>query len=170
MRVLNRIEKSRHVCSPGHRYWRLTLLHEKGIDEWGGTLFLFRCDCGNTLVCRWKEKKWCDRCAVNRRPSRTLDLTEEQKMRRTFYSYHSGAVTRKLHFCIDFERFSALIILPCRYCGETPARGLDRINNDGDYVEENVVPCCKQCNSAKSDMTSEQFFTWIEKVYNHLNL
>jgi 5-methylcytosine-specific restriction endonuclease McrA len=46
--------------------------------------------------------------------------------------------------------------------------GLDRIDNNLPHTEENVVPCCKQCNKAKSYRSQEEFFEWVENVYKNL--
>jgi len=32
---------------------------------------------------------------------------------------------------------------------------------------ENLVPCCKFCNSSKSDYTYEEFMVWIERVISY---
>lgn len=45
--------------------------------------------------------------------------------------------------------------------------GVDRINTSGDYTPDNTVPCCKECNMAKSDRPVEEFVSWIDLVYNH---
>jgi hypothetical protein len=35
------------------------------------------------------------------------------------------------------------------------------------YTIENVVPCCKRCNQAKSDQSVVDFLAWIRRVYEH---
>jgi hypothetical protein len=96
---------------------------------------------------------------------------------------------------LDFETFLLLSQLPCRYCGRAPFRvynvsnnssssysksdyqkehgdfvynGLDRLDNTKMHTPDNVVPCCKDCNWAKAQMTEEQFREWIKLVYSHL--
>ena len=39
----------------------------------------------------------------------------------------------------------------CIYCGDTNNLGCDRIDNSLFHTEENVVPCCKECNIARMD-------------------
>jgi len=88
---------------------------------------------------------------------------------------------------IDFAR---LIRTQCFYCGgglsnarartygrnrKRPAdgvvleyNGLDRIDPDGGYTLENVVPCCATCNRAKLDYSQDEFYTWVTRVANHI--
>jgi hypothetical protein len=45
--------------------------------------------------------------------------------------------------------------------------GLDRIDSDKGYTLDNVVPCCRNCNRAKSDLTLGTFDAWLQRAYNH---
>lgn len=90
---------------------------------------------------------------------------------------------------MPFEDFFELSQQNCKYCGEFPSNysnpacganssedmrqngyfthnGLDRINNDLPHSKENCVPCCKYCNYAKRERTTENFNEWICKVYH----
>lgn len=40
---------------------------------------------------------------------------------------------------------------PCVYCGDTHRIGCDRIDNSRGHTKDNVVPCCVECNTARSD-------------------
>jgi hypothetical protein len=78
-----------------------------------------------------------------------------------------------------------LIKSDCHYCGEPPSNkmnyiqkyfsyqfhynGLDRINSKKGYIIGNVVPCCKKCNLAKSDLSYTDFINHISKIYKHIN-
>jgi hypothetical protein len=42
--------------------------------------------------------------------------------------------------------------------------GLDRIDNTKTHTIDNIVPCCKYCNFAKSSLTLEEFYDWIKKI------
>lgn len=41
----------------------------------------------------------------------------------------------------------------CIYCGETDWKklGCDRVDNSKPHTKDNVVPCCKRCNTLKSN-------------------
>jgi 5-methylcytosine-specific restriction endonuclease McrA len=47
---------------------------------------------------------------------------------------------------------------------------MDRIDSSKNYSKENVVPCCKQCNSAKSTLSQEEFFNMIKAIYKNMVL
>lgn len=87
---------------------------------------------------------------------------------------------------LTFENFLILTKQNCYYCGTPPNNklksdsknnsqyykdncefiynGLDRINNDLPHDQENVVPCCANCNIAKSNHSYEEFMNWIAKI------
>jgi hypothetical protein len=86
-----------------------------------------------------------------------------------------------IEFSLQEELFRNLVTLPCVYCGSDSASkrlqpsgdeirftGIDRIDNSKPYDADNVVPCCKTCNRAKSDLSVSQFLKWIGDVYVHM--
>jgi hypothetical protein len=74
-----------------------------------------------------------------------------------FINAKNGAATRGKIWNITFERFSEMLELPCHYCNnvlcskEGYGSGLDRIENEKDYNPDNVIPCCKICNSVRNN-------------------
>lgn len=52
---------------------------------------------------------------------------------------------------LNKEEFKNIISKPCTYCGDIRKIGLDRIDNSKGHIKTNVVPCCYECNTAKSD-------------------
>jgi 5-methylcytosine-specific restriction endonuclease McrA len=51
------------------------------------------------------------------------------------------------------------------YEGETyHYNGIDRVDNEGDYTEDNVVTACYVCNRAKNSMSSTSFQKWLLNV------
>lgn len=89
--------------------------------------------------------------------------------------------------CITFEIFLEKSQMNCYYCGIFPQNkintfiyqksiqynidngdfiysGLDRINSDRYYTEDNIVPCCIACNRAKSDYSMDEFLLWVDKL------
>lgn len=49
---------------------------------------------------------------------------------------------------------------PCHYCGESDwtKLGCDRIDNSKPHTEDNVVPCCFECNRNRGLKTYEEFY------------
>ena len=90
----------------------------------------------------------------------------------------------------SFETFLKLSQEPCYYCGTLPKQtrnagnkkgwnaspyqlqdgyftynGLDRIDSNKGHTDDNVVPCCINCNQAKMDLSLEAFLLHVERMY-----
>jgi hypothetical protein len=79
--------------------------------------------------------------------------------------YVKGAQKRNINFALTKTRFNELILLPCFYCNhkkDGEVNGIDRLNNNQGYQEDNVVPCCETCNSMKGSQHPQEF---IDKLY-----
>lgn len=79
--------------------------------------------------------------------------------------YVKGAQKRRIHFALTKTRFNELILLPCFYCNHKKngeVNGIDRLDNNQGYQEDNVVPCCETCNSMKGSQHPQEF---IDKLY-----
>lgn len=68
-------------------------------------------------------------------------------------SYKSSDRKKGIEFNITKDQAIELLKQPCIYCGDSkPAGiGLDRIDNSKGHTIDNVVPCCYECNTARSD-------------------
>lgn len=85
------------------------------------------------------------------------------------------ASRRSLRWELSEQHWLDLAVQDCYYCGSMPGNmiksygfkynGLDRIDSSIGYTLTNVVTCCRICNMAKSDMSQQEFYNWIEKVY-----
>lgn len=103
------------------------------------------------------------------------------------YVYKKHAKERDLSYDLDYETFKQLVQKDCHYCGVEPLQvyqlknpktgeirsgipilynGIDRVDSSKGYFKDNVVPCCKVCNRAKSDLSLAEFKDWIIKLYN----
>jgi ribosomal protein L20 len=72
--------------------------------------------------------------------------------------YKKNAERRNTPFLLTEEEFKSFWQQPCSYCGaEIETIGLDRVDNDGPYHIDNVVSCCKSCNSSKNSKTLEEW-------------
>ncbi len=87
---------------------------------------------------------------------------------------------RGLDFDLTKPEFRKLAEQFCFYCGKSPSNfmkgpygpngdwyynGLDRVDSNRGYTKENTVSCCKRCNIAKNNQTSEEFFVQIKSIY-----
>ncbi len=60
-----------------------------------------------------------------------------------------------------------LIVAPCTYCGKDTGQGIDRIDSNRGYTDDNVCACCKTCNYMKRDLSLEDFKNHIALVYRY---
>lgn len=97
--------------------------------------------------------------------------------------YKYNAKAKKLEFTLTVETFREIITSPCFYCDREPTRehlhdkktnggfkcnGIDRVDNERGYTEENVVSCCTDCNWMKQQMSLEKFFNHIKNIFLNL--
>lgn len=158
---------------------------------------IVKCQCGKEKRF-WKysaitKQKTCG-CGTD-----SAGLTKEKRrmLKSRLNSYRRGAYKRGLDWSISYEDFAKITLENCAYCNKAPQRlnyfenapslqkdspnsdwekysiyfnGLDRIDSDEGYSLDNVVPCCKYCNRAKSDMSFDDFKLHIEEIYKWLHL
>ena len=67
----------------------------------------------------------------------------------------------------DFITWASIISTPCVYCGELQqlGNGIDRVNSNYDYIQNNMVSCCIMCNKMKSDYSVEVWKNKIKQIY-----
>lgn len=153
------------------------------------------CDCGetatvNTMQLTSGKTKSCG-CLRKREPQNKA-ANRLFALQKHLYQSTIARRNKKLGFinCITFEEFVSIVMEKCHYChapysttiedwkgrkignpkiSEAVLRcnGIDRIDNNKGYVTGNVVSCCKFCNTAKMDLTIEEFHAWIKRIYQH---
>lgn len=98
-------------------------------------------------------------------------VTVEYKINSRYKGYRERH-KEKFNFDIpvSIDEVTEIIIKPCFYCGEMdiPVNGLDRVDNTKGYEKDNVVSCCRRCNTMKLDLTVDEFKKKICKIYNHI--
>lgn len=91
-------------------------------------------------------------------------------MLRRFYNYPNQCKRRKkkIDFNLTLEQFANLTSQPCHYCGQlSPGKdyvGIDRVDNNQDYVVNNCVPCCSVCNMMKRSWSYTFFLFHTAKI------
>lgn len=78
---------------------------------------------------------------------------------------------------LTVEEIRTIMLSNCHYCGGSPKNrririaikytGIDRVDSNKGYISGNCVPCCNACNRAKSDMTLDEFNSWIKGLVNY---
>lgn len=178
----------------GDRFGRLTV---EGFELRGkNSVLISRCDCGNEKVF-WrksaiKNQDSCG-CGIN-----SNGITGKQRRSWTFryQGYKNGAKKRNYEWSLSITDFMYIASKPCFFCGQEPKEwecfsnapsvrkdspianaelykikisGIDRLNNNIGYTIDNSVPCCVYCNRAKSDLSMDNFFNHITKIYKWLS-
>jgi 5-methylcytosine-specific restriction endonuclease McrA len=172
----------------GCRFGYLMVLRRAESPKRGQAAWLCQCDCGATAeymtwqLCGGRRKSCGCRKYEGKLPP------GEAGLRSVFCGYRAGARRRGIPFELSLSDFGSLVRRPCTYCGSEPQQrahlngrssralsrgtclysGLDRVDSSKPYNVSNVVPCCKTCNYAKNDMSTEQFEAWITRAFNHL--
>jgi len=146
------------------------------------SIWLCKCSCGKELLVNTSSltsghTKSCG-CYKNDQIYKAMQARKlpnnEAGFNRVYQEYRvKNAERRDLPFELTKELFRELTQKPCHYCGVAHSKnqqgflynGIDRVDNTKGYVIGNVVPCCFTCNISKARMTSEEFFSWIERVH-----
>lgn len=120
--------------------------------------------------------------------SRLLSIEEKNNQsintsafNRLIYKMAKGAKDRGYEFDLSREKVYSLIKSNCYYCSIEPSgiykackerdlvfNGIDRIDNSKGYIDDNVVPCCFDCNSMKSIKDLPLFLSKIKMIYENL--
>jgi len=152
------------------------------------TKWLCRCDCGNEV---WVQRSSLRRKVNGARSCGCLIGIRNRELRRkeygfaakkhAYFNYTGRCKQRNIVFELDLDSFISIVKQNCYYCGVSPmnkivtgdnngdflCNGIDRVDNSKGYIEGNCVPCCRICNRAKDIMSKEEFFNWVEKIYNN---
>lgn len=113
------------------------------------------------------------------RKSKTLKPDNFSAKRLLYSRYKKEALQRNLEFSLTENFFFDIIQNNCFYCDAEPTQrvttgrfsnviynGIDRVRNNLGYYIDNVVACCKKCNTAKSNYSDIEFLSWVSRVYN----
>ena len=181
----------------GQKYHRLTVL-EGADPIGGRSAWACQCDCGTIKTIKTEELRsggtkscgcWNDEQRSARAEnmySKCIKYTPDITSARRVWK-HNG-----YNDYLSFEQFYELSQQNCHYCHTPPSNitnqaktdknasmhakingdfiynGLDRIDSSKKHTLENCVPCCKHCNYAKRDRTTQEFYDWIARVYQNI--
>ncbi|MGM0841378.1 MAG: hypothetical protein ACQEWE_11655 [Bacillota bacterium] len=153
----------------------LLLVEEFAFKEDRRSYWQCTCNCGSEPVVRHDHLKvgWTKSCGClpkkNLGPA-PMEDREVKLLQELFRNYRKDGIE------IEYERYIILAKSACHYCKGYTSRkekysgktfeinGIDRINSNLGYTINNVVPCCKICNSMKNQNSLDEFVDWIFRV------
>jgi hypothetical protein len=169
--------------------WRVTELAHRSVYKDGrgvprSTIRFYHCHCIN---CKISAIKSISSMKVGGCRNCSLLPKGYSGVSRAFGNYKRAAKKMKREFTITFKKFRELSGSRCHYCGAPPlltcksnnpnqksdwgncqCNGIDRINNNKGYTNENTVPCCFLCNRAKNSMTYRDFSDYWIKIISRI--
>tara|TARA_S200002703_G_scaffold159045_1_gene171246 strand:+ start:3060 stop:3620 length:561 start_codon:yes stop_codon:yes gene_type:complete len=125
---------------------------------------------GNTKSCGC----YASVAARNRRISKN-----HSEVTAVILGYKRHAKDRGLSWELSRDDVESVISMSCKYCGSKPSNvkrtknsiggglkysGIDRVDSGRGYTIENIVPACKICNYAKSNMSIDEFASWAKRL------
>lgn len=168
----------------GQTFNQLTVVAYSHVSPRGTHIWNCRCSCGNFHKASTGslEHETVKSCGCRRKQPRIRlgFLSQKSLISQLMAHYKQGAKRRRLDFYLNFAEFQQFILQDCYYCGIQPSQkyrptryksdlaytGIDRVDNSIGYQKDNCVPCCKACNSAKSNMSQSEFLNLIAKIYH----
>lgn len=157
-----------HRVAIGQRFGDLTVFGLEGRGAGKARLANCFCECGNVYPADIGQllRGITKRCRECSKPKKRWS-DEESHVRKQYINYRGGAARRGYDYRLSLDEFRGIYFLNCYYCGKTPAKGIDRRDNSQGYLLGNCVPCCKDCNLAKRDMTERDFLSWISRISSY---
>lgn len=130
-------------------------------------------ECNTTKTTKWYSGPTCRKCYGRSYAKQNKDYFAKRanRYRRTARgSYHvtkSNAKKRGIKWSLSFEEFELVRASGvCSYCkSDLPevCGGLDRMDSSKGYHINNVVPCCKDCNTLKShQLTHKEMISVVD--------
>lgn len=91
---------------------------------------------------------------------------KKNPVKAAIYQYKSKSKNRDIIWAISDRHAEDLMTDNCYYCGVPPntLNGIDRVDNQRGYEEDNVVTACLMCNIGKNDYTKAEFLSWALRV------
>ena len=182
------------------RYWRLLVISQaERIERRKWVRWNCKCDCWKNKIVfsdelsSWKSLScWCLKNEHLKNIWFQFRWNKDRK-KQILINYSNNSRFKKIGSELTFKDIERLSYWNCYYCWQEPNRiiedrscntkskwniskefikinWIDRIDSNWIYTRKNTVSCCKNCNTAKSVMTQDEFYKWIKKIYEFNNL
>jgi hypothetical protein len=177
------MRKEKKTVLVGEKYNRLYVKEFSHSDKRARKWFHVKCDCGNVKIVMGAamvsgNTKSCG--CYGKESARSKRISDNHsEVTAIMLGYKRHAEVRGFKWLLSREDVLGVIKMPCNYCGVQPSNvkrtknsigdglsysGIDRVDSSKDYTVDNIVPCCKICNYAKSNMPLAKFREWAIKI------
>jgi len=130
--------------------------------------------CGTHESYQWYTGPICKKCYQQTPQVKEAASKQQQKIGSRFAKSKQRGIKIHKEWAITIDEYAKLISKPCYYCEDFFAAkskygsGLDRIDNTKGYTVDNVLPCCKQCNSIRNNfLTVEETKIAVTAIINY---
>lgn len=171
----------------GKTFGRLTVIERAGSGAGGQAMWLCQCSCNKQTVVRGQHLRNGNTKSCGCLHTDTVGLPAgEAGFNKLLRRYKAEGDKRGFSFDLTDDEARALFTGDCAYCGRQPSQlnysgskkagrcftynGIDRVDSTIGYIPGNVVSCCGRCNSAKSDMTRDEFIELVRAIARNLQL
>ena len=123
-----------------------------------------------------RKPKYSERVKKEPKPRNPKHVRWQPLIVTKYYEYIKNAANRGYTFNLTEEEFKVLARKDCNYCGNPPQpklgllegeplfHGVDRVDNTIGYSVNNCVPCCGECNLAKSKLDVTEFLLKVKRI------
>jgi hypothetical protein len=137
---------------------------------------LWKCDkhgeYWSSISNRARSNAGCNKCAIEYR-------AENKKigaLNKAYNQFISACNKMKRKNNLTFNKWKTLVLSDCFYCGITSDKGrkiypynikingIDRVDNNIDYINGNIVSCCWMCNKMKGTLSKKDFLFQAEQI------
>lgn len=190
--------KPKMNIQPGDKKDLLTYIRPTEDRLGNGIVWEAKCDCGNITFVRPRTTRSCGCLHIISAKENGMGTRKYDPMiataRNVWVRYKTIDRAKEREMTIDFETFYTLSQENCYYCGSPPSNkankavaaayasdfakengdfiysGLDRLDSSKGHTPDNVVPCCRDCNRMKMDMSLEKFERLVEAIAERIRL
>jgi hypothetical protein len=156
----------------GATFGDLTLIKVLPEKVRGCYVWLMRCICGTEIKANSQRVKRGSK--KNCGCKRSKKGKQKNQINRKIATYKVAARKRGISWSISNELAKTTMLGDCDYCGSPPkedsygiCNGIDRVDNNLGYIEENIVPCCRECNWMKGTLSVEEFIRHLQQILLH---
>lgn len=161
----------------GQKRGKLTVLEKILTPGKRGARWKCKCDCGNFCIVQGGHFRAGNRVSCGCKSQEKIYHTG---IGRLISLYKTKARNKNRNFNLTREHFERLVSSNCYYCKKKPENillrdgskkiqiiynGIDRVDSEQGYTEENCVSCCKICNRFKSDMNMVDWINHVKAIY-----